>query len=156
MPDDPEKILISACLLGLPCRYDGATARDEARAAAAVRLTELRRAGEIELVGFCPEEAGGLGTPRPPAWIEERDAAAVLAGEARMVTGEGVDVTASFRAGAEAALATCREHGVTRALLKERSPSCGVAATHVAGAPVPGPGITARLLADHGVEVEGC
>lgn len=147
-----EPVLVSACLLGLPCRYDGELARDEVRAAAA---GVLATAGDVELVAFCPEESGGLGTPRPPAWIEEGDAAAVLAGEARMVTDAGVDVTAAFRRGAEAARDLCRARGIRRAVLKERSPSCGVAATHVDGVPVPGPGVTARLLLDDGLDLTG-
>ena len=78
-------------------------------------------------VPFCPEEEGGLGTPRPPAWIESGSAAQVLDGESRVVTEAGADVTGGFVRGAEAALETCQEHGIRRAYLKARSPSCGVA-----------------------------
>jgi uncharacterized protein YbbK (DUF523 family) len=115
---------------------------------------ELAEQGLLVL-SFCPEEAGGLGTPRPPAWIESGGADAVLSGAARVLTESGADVSAGFRAGAEAALLTCRAHGVRRAFLKERSPSCGVRATHVGGALVEGPGVTAALLARHGIEVRG-
>ncbi len=143
-----ERVLVSACLLGRSCRYDGGTNPD-------APLRRLLEAHELEAVPFCPEEEGGLGTPRPPAWIEREGAAAVLEGRSRVLTEDGADVTDAFRAGAEAALAACRATGAKRAFLKERSPSCGVCATHVAGLCVPGRGITAELLARAGIAVEG-
>lgn len=145
---EPLPVLVSACLLGRSCRYDGHHNRD------GVLEEELALRGE-RAVPFCPEEHGGLGTPRPPAWIEARSAEAVLDGRDRVVTDDGRDVTDGFRAGAEGALATCREHGIGRAYLKERSPSCGVAATHVGNELTPGPGVTAALLAREGVETIG-
>ncbi len=141
-------VLVSACLLGRECRYDGRHNRDSALE------RELDEQG-LRAVPFCPEEHGGLGTPRPAAWIEARSAEHVLAGEARVVTDDGRDVTAEFVRGAEGALETCKTHAIRLALLKERSPSCGVAQTHVAGVAVDGPGVTAALLARHGIEVRG-
>ena len=131
-----QPVLVSACLLGAECRYDGAHNHDAA-------LTRLL------------EERGGLGTPRPPAWIESKDADAVLAGEARVVTEGGQDVSAEFLAGAQGALSVCEEVGATRAYLKERSPSCGACSTHVGGELTDGPGVTTALLRSAGVEVEG-
>ncbi len=148
MEPTPRKVLVSACLLGRECRYDGRHNRDQ------VLERELEERGE-EALPCCPEEAGGLGTPRPAAWLSGGDAEAVLDGDARLVTCEGRDVTAAFRAGAEAALAECRAHEIERAYLKERSPSCGVRQTHVDDALVEGPGLTAALLARAGVEVIG-
>jgi uncharacterized protein YbbK (DUF523 family) len=135
-------------LLGKSCRYDGRHNRDgelERRLA-----SEGRRP-----VAFCPEEHGGLGTPRPPAWIEAGGAARVLDGSSRVVTDAGVDATAGFLAGARGALEACRAHGIRRALLKERSPSCGSTHTHVAGELVAGPGVTTELLRRAGIEVVG-
>jgi uncharacterized protein YbbK (DUF523 family) len=143
-----EPVLVSACLLGQECRYDGRSNRD------GELERELASRG-MQAVPFCPEEHGGLGTPRPPASIEERGAAAVIDGEARVVTDAGLDVTGEFVLGAEGALATCRAHGIRRAFLKERSPSCGVCQTHVAGKVVDGPGVTSELLSRHGIEVRG-
>ena len=143
-----EPVLVSACLLGRECRYDGAHNAD------AVLTKELEERGE-RAVPFCPEEHGGLGTPRPAAWIESGDAEAVLAGRARVVTDKGQDVTAHFLDGARGALEACRESGVKRAYLKERSPSCGACSTHVAGALTEGPGVTTALLQSAGIEVEG-
>ncbi len=147
-PPRGEPVLVSACLIGCYCRYDGRTNQDR------VLERELERQG-LRAVPFCPEEHGRLGTPRPPAWIEERDAQAVLEGQARVVTDAGRDVSAAFLAGAEGALEACRAHGIRRAFLKERSPSCGVRQTHAGGRLVDGPGVTAALLARHGIEIAG-
>jgi uncharacterized protein YbbK (DUF523 family) len=143
-----ERVLVSACLLGRSCRYDGSHNRDR------TLESELAARGLVA-VPFCPEEHGGLGTPRDPAWIEAEGAAAVLDGRARVLTEDGRDVTQAFLSGARGALELCRERGLARAFLKERSPSCGVRATHVAGTLSAGPGVTAALLARAGVVVEG-
>jgi len=135
------------------CRYDGCAAKDEARAAFSALLK--KRGGAPELVAFCPEEAGGLDTPRPPAWIEGTSAAAVLLGEGRVVTEAEVDVTAGFVRGAEAARDLAHELGITHAILKQHSPSCGVTSTSIGGARTPGPGLTAQLLLDAGLTLEG-
>ena len=139
-----QPVLVSACLLGRTCRYDGRHNRDGALE------VELAREG-LRAVPFCPEEAGGLGTPRPAAWIESDGAQAVLDGTARVLDENGRDVSAGFLAGAQGALEACRGQRIARAFLKERSPSCGVAATHVAGELRAGPGVTAALLARAGI-----
>lgn len=147
-PGGNELALVSACLLGRSCRYDGSHNRDR------TLESELALRG-LTAVPFCPEEHAGLGTPRDPAWIESGGAAAVLDGSARVVTENGRDVTQAFLSGARGALELCRDRGLARAFLKERSPSCGVRATHVAGELAAGRGITAELLARSGVIVEG-
>jgi uncharacterized protein YbbK (DUF523 family) len=139
-------VLVSACLLGRECRYDGSTNRDR-------ELEKELATRGMRAVPFCPEEHGGLGTPRLPAWIEARSAADVLDGKDRVLTDSGVDVTAQFVKGAEGALEACRLHGIRTAFLKERSPSCGVCKTHVAHGLAEGPGVTAELLARNGIEV---
>lgn len=146
--NEPRPVLVSACLLGRRCRYDGGDNRD------LVLEDRLARRAE-RAVPFCPEEFGGLGTPRPPAWIEAHGAREVLEGRDRLVTDSGEDVTQGFLDGARGALETCRREGITRAYLKERSPSCGVCETHVAGGRVRGPGVTAALLEDSGIEALG-
>ncbi len=146
-PTGTEVVLVSACLLGRHCRYDGDHRRDEALE------RELAAAG-IEPVTFCPEEHGGLGTPRPAAWIAGSDAAAVADGTARVVDEEGRDVTEAFLHGARGALELCRHHGIVRAILKERSPSCGVHRTYVERLPVDGRGVTTELLERYGVRCE--
>ena len=132
-------ILVSHCFLGEPCRYDGQSRLDR-------QIIELHRAGH-NLIPVCPEVLGGLDVPRPPAEIQP---------DGRVLTRDGQDVTAAYRAGAERALAIARENGCTVAILKARSPSCGNgeiyngAFTHTL---TPGWGIAARLLADAGIEV---
>ena len=146
-PYEPRPVLVSACLLGRTCRYDGRhNDSDPLRAALAARNETP--------IPFCPEEAGGLGTPRPPAWIEVESAARVLDGTSRVITDAGVDVTEGFVRGAQGALAACREHGARKAYLKERSPSCGVCNTHVGDTVVEGPGVTSELLRRNGIELE--
>lgn len=133
------RILISACLLGVPCRYDGASKPHPLAAALAERH---------HLVPVCPEQLGGLPTPRPPA--ERRDG--------RVVTKEDRDVTEHYRRGAESALALCRLLGCQAAVLKERSPSCGRGEIYdgtFTGTRVPGDGVTAELLTAHGIAVYG-
>jgi uncharacterized protein YbbK (DUF523 family) len=142
--EDPEMILVSACLLGIACRYDG-------RSYPAAGLRDLGALGR--LLPFCPEVAGGLTTPRPPAEIKGAhaglDGHAVLDGRSRVMGVDGTDVTVHFAAGAEAALALARRMGIRRAILKAGSPSCGagrIAGGAFDGTLVPGDGVTAALL----------
>lgn len=133
------KLLVSACLLGTPCRYDGEAKRNDAVRALAEKF---------ELVPVCPEVMGGLPTPRTPS---ERQGA-------RVVTRDGRDVTAEYRRGAESALEIAQREGVCAALLKERSPSCGSGVIHdgsFIGALTAGDGVTAELLRAHGIAVFG-
>lgn len=144
------KILVSMCLLGHPVRYDGA-----ARRSAHDALARWQRDGRLVLV--CPELAGGLGVPRPPAEIASgASGQRVLAGAARIVDVHGTDLTAQFVCGAQAALALARAHDCRFALLADGSPSCGSRFIHdgnFAGRRHPGAGVTAALLREHGIEV---
>ncbi|WP_037854970.1 DUF523 domain-containing protein [Streptomyces sp. NRRL S-340] len=142
-----EAILVSTCLRGVPCRFDG---RHKASAAA-----EEAVAGR-HVVSFCPGVAGGLATPRRPAELVGGDGHAVLDGTARVVEDTGRDVTEQFVAGARRALAAARHAGCTEALLMPRSPSCGRGTVYdgsFAGEPVPGDGVTAALLERNGITV---
>ena len=141
-------VLVSACLLGRRCRYDGDHNEREAL------LEELAQRGE-RAVPFCPEEEGGMSTPRTPAWIEASSAAGVVDGTDRVIDAEGREVTEAFLQGARAAVAKCREEGIVKAYLKERSPSCGVVSTHVEDVVVEGPGVTAEVLTRSGIETVG-
>ncbi|MEU3017033.1 MULTISPECIES: DUF523 domain-containing protein [unclassified Nocardiopsis] len=145
-----RKVLVSACLMGRRVRFDG-------RAKPVDDATIERWRAEGRLVVHCPEVAGGLPVPRPPAEIEPgADAAAVLAGRATIRTPEGTDVTEHFVSGARAALATARAQGVAVALLKESSPSCGLREVYdgtFTGRRVPGGGVTAHLLRENGIAV---
>ena len=105
---------------------------------------------------LCPDVAGGLPTPRPPAEIPGGQGGAVLDGRLPVLTDDGADVTAAFVAGAEIALRLVQQHGLRVAVLKARSPSCGNTHNydgHFDGTLVAGEGVTAALLKRHGVMV---
>ncbi|MDH3535310.1 MAG: DUF523 domain-containing protein [Gammaproteobacteria bacterium] len=144
-----SKILVSACLLGNPVRYDG-----KAKTLHHARLSRLVEQDRV--IGFCPEVAGGLPIPRDAAEIRGGDGAAVIDGRARVETRNGCDVTAFYVGGARQALALCRQHGIGVAILTESSPSCGSSQVYdgeFARHPVPGSGVTAALLRQHGIAV---
>ena len=134
-----ERLLVSACLLGENCKYSGGNNYEP--------LTEAL--GErFELVPVCPERLGGLTSPREPA---ER------VGE-RVLSRTGEDWTAAFYLGAERTLEIARREGISQAVLKERSPSCGCGAVYdgtFTGTVVPGDGVAAELLKRHGVHIRG-
>lgn len=132
-------ILVSHCLLGEPCRYDGASRLDR-------QVIELHRAGH-QLIPVCPEVLGGLEVPRAPAELQP---------DGRVVDQSGRDVTEAYRSGAEQALTIARESGCTVAVLKARSPSCGCGEVYdgtFTGRLVGGWGVTARLLQEAGLSV---
>ena len=134
-----EPILVSACLVGEPCRYDGRSKPCE---------TVQKLAERYLLVPVCPECLGGLPIPREPSEI---------VGD-RVLNRNGVDVTDRYRSGAEKALIIARANGCRIAVLKEKSPSCGKGTVHNGkfdGGLVPGNGVTAALLEANGVRVVG-
>lgn len=139
-------VLVSACLMGVACRYDGRSKLVEGLAADAAGAT---------LVPVCPEELGQLATPRAKAELRGGDGHAVLDGRARVVDERGCDVTDAFLAGAARTASIARAVGATAAWLTERSPSCGVTATHADGRVIGGPGATAAALLRLGLEVTG-
>lgn len=145
-----ERILVSACLIGWPVRYDGA--------AKTLHSPILARwAEEGRLVPICPETAAGLPTPRPAAEIAPGiDAAAVVAGGGGIVDARGEDHSAAFREGARIAVATARVRGCRFALMTEGSPSCGVDLVgdgSFSGRRRAGEGVVTRALRDAGIEV---
>lgn len=145
-----QYVLVSACLLGKPVRYDG-------RAAPAHHAVLSRWLASGRVVSVCPEVAGGLPIPRPPAEIEPgADAAAVLAGRARVTVASGGDATLPFVNGAHEALAAARKQGIRIAVLKEGSPSCGSGYVYdgsFSGVKQPGVGVTTQLLTGAGLRV---
>lgn len=146
---ETNDILVSACLLGEPVRYDG-TSNEINREI----LEDWRANGRV--VPFCPEVAGGLGTPRPAAEIVGGTGQEVLGGEATVETEEGTDVTDEFLAGARRTLAAAREADVRCAILKSKSPSCGSETIYdgtFSGSRRGGRGVTAALLERHDIPV---
>ena len=129
-------MLISACLLGRACRYDG---KDKNK-------IDLSRLEGHSLIPVCPEVDGGLGIPRPPA---ERVSSYII-------NKEGKDVTAEYTKGAEIALRTAIENNCKIAILKAKSPSCGKGKIYdgtFTKTLIDGNGVTAELLQKNGITV---
>ena len=130
-------ILVSSCLLGCACRYKGDDCKNE-------RILALAK--EHVLLGVCPEQRGGLETPRAPSEI---------VGD-KVMSNAGRDVTAEYRKGAEAALYLAQLNRADFAILKAKSPSCGKGLIYdgtFSGSKVPGNGVTAALLLENGIPV---
>ena len=142
-----KKVLISACLSGVKCRHNGRDSKSE---------EAMERFKEEELVPVCPEQLGGLSTPRPPAEIVGGDGADVLDGCASVITVDGEDKTSEFLGGAHQTLEIATSHNATHAVLKSNSPSCGCGQIYdgsFTSKLSKGDGVTAALLRRHGIHV---
>lgn len=140
-------ILVSACLMGRNCRYDGGNAKN-------LKLIELLKDKDISLI--CPEVEGGLSTPRSPAEIINGDGCDVLQKQAQVLNKDGEDVTDSFIRGCQKALTGIDFTEVGFAVLKSRSPSCGVNNIYSGkfnGELKKGSGVTAAFLKNKGIAV---
>ncbi len=156
MSKKAEKVIVSSCLLGRPTRYDGGHSKNDDL------ISKL--AGKV-VIAVCPEELGGLGTPRPAAEIKgsgdggsiigNTDGASVLDGKARVMNVNSKDTTESFIKGAEETLRIARENLATRAYLKEKSPSCGVTVIKKGNKDCEGSGVTTALLRLNNIETIG-
>lgn len=132
-----KKIICSACLLGIACRYDGKSKPDR-------KVLNLSKK-EI-LIPVCPEQLGGLTTPREPA--EQRNG--------KVITASGKDITKYFQKGAKEVLKIAKIFGAKEAILKQRSPSCGNGKIYdgtFSKQIIRGDGVTARLLKKNGIKV---
>lgn len=132
-------VLISACLMGMECRYDGSGYYAE-------ELNELKK--RSHLIPICPEIYGGLQTPRDPAEIQKD----------RVITSADEDVTAAYQRGAQEILKLARFYNCSYAILKERSPSCGFGKIYdgtFSGRLIEGNGLTADLLSKEGICIIG-
>ncbi len=131
-----KTILVSACLLGVPCRYDG-------NKKPCPKVMDL--GNQYHLIPICPEVLGGLPTPRPPAEFDG----------IKVKRQDGTDVTTAFQKGAQDALAICKENRCAFAILKEKSPSCGKMSYDgtFSHRLEPKAGVTAALLMQHGLPV---
>lgn len=141
-------ILVSACLWGRNTRYDG-------RNSFSPELKE-RLEGQ-PVLALCPELAGGLGVPRPPArFVDARpgcEGQDLLAGRARLVDSQGRDVSAAFIEGARVVLDQVLAAGVTACYLKDRSPSCAYDPARRNPAGGPAMGVLSALLLDYGLDL---
>lgn len=138
--------IISACLCGVNCKYNGNNNINE-------RCLKLFKEGKAVLV--CPEQLGGLSTPRNPVELDNV-ASEIIEGNGRAINNKGEDVTKPFLNGAYETLKIAKELGATKAILKEGSPSCGANFVYdgtFTGNKIKGKGITAQLLENAGITV---
>ena len=135
-------IMVSGCLLGIRWRYDGTQSASHG-------ITDFASSGNI--IPFCPEQLGGLPTPRHPAKIVGGDGRDVLSGEATVINSLGEDVTLAYKEGAEQALRIARLVGSSIVLLRERSPSCGLSTPYCEKSSLSGMGVTAALFRRSGI-----
>lgn len=129
-----KKCIVSACLAGLCTRYDGKCKPDNMC---------LQQLNHTHWIPVCPEQLGGLATPRTAADLTGGDGHDVLGGRARVMDKNGFDVSSQFIHGARQVLAIAQAQKIEHAVLKSRSPSCGL------GNPI---GVTAALLLQHGIQ----
>lgn len=140
-------ILVSACLAGINCKYNGKNNYMERYA----KMLESK-----EALPVCPEQLGGCPTPRPPAEIQDGDGAGVLDGKCSVIRKTGEDATREFIKGAEETLRLAKAVGADTAILKARSPSCGCGTIYdgtFSGQLKSGNGVTAELLIRNGIKV---
>lgn len=140
-----EKILVSACLMGLKCRYDGKDAFDPG-------IKEIGK--KFVLVPVCPEVMGGLTIPRNEATIVSGDGGNVWESGNYVMSKGGVDVTTLFKKGAEVTLQFAKYTNIRNIILKENSPSCGVFFTNSDFERVEGMGVTSSLLKKNGIIID--
>lgn len=139
------KVLVSACLIGVRCRYDGRSS---------IHTPLLEKLEGSTIIPLCPEQLGGLPTPREEAMIVSGTALDVLAGKARVHTKSGKDVTKNFLKGAKKSYQMARTMGIKRAYLKNGSPSCGVTKIYSKdGRLIEGNGVTSAFLSMKGMKL---
>lgn len=134
-----KKILVSACLLGIDCKYNGKNNKND-------KVIELLKTHDM--IPVCPEIMGGLTTPRTPSEIHEDE----------VITKDGKNVTKQYQKGAQETLKIAKLYNCKTAILKGKSPSCGCGKIYdgtFTGTLIDGDGITARLLKEHGIKITG-
>ncbi len=142
-------VLVSACMLGVNCRYDGGNVRDE-------KLITIIEKENVVPIPVCPEQLGGLPTPRKKCEIVGGDGFDVLEGNARVVSEDGVDLTEHFLKGAEEVLKIAKIVKADLAVMRDGSPSCGCGRIYdgsFSGKKVEGYGVTSALLIRNGFRV---
>ena len=142
-----EKILISACLSGVNCKYNGINKRN-------LKVEKIIQ--ENDTIMICPEIMAGLGTPRPPAEITKGTGADVLNKKAKVLDKNGNDYTEKFIVGAKKALNVAKTLNIKKAILKSKSPSCGFGKTYdgtFSNKLIEGNGVTAEILSKNGIKI---
>lgn len=143
-------IIVSACLLGENCKYNGKNNKNQ-------KIIDYLK--DKEYVTVCPEQLGGLSTPRDPSEIitdNKNDGKAVLSRNTKILSNKGIDVSENFIMGAIKTLQIAKENNATSAILKESSPSCGYTYIYdgtFSGKKINGMGVTASLLYKNNIEI---
>ena len=139
-------ILVSSCLLGLMTRYDGSDQRSQ-------DVLSFLEAQRLTPIPVCPEQLGGLATPRLKCWLCGGDGHAILDGKARVEDERGTDQSEAFLHGARQILQIAELTGCRAAVLQQRSPSCGTRTVYINGHLMSGMGVTAALLERSGIQL---
>ena len=138
--------IISACLMGFNCRYNSKSK--------ICKYLDIYLKKHT-LIPLCPEQLGGLPTPREKAEIEYGDGFYVINGKSKVLTKSGIDVTDNFIKGANEVLSFVKNHGIKLAYFQDKSPSCGVNKIYTNGILTNGVGVTTALLLENSIEVLG-
>ena len=140
-------ILVSACLLGINCKYNGDNNKND-------EVVEYLR--DKQFIIICPEQLGGMSTPREPSEIVRLDGEAVIKGQTSVINNKRLDVTRKFKQGAQESLKIAQIYNCKEAILKEGSPSCGSNYIYdgtFSGKKIDGVGVTTALLRNNGIKV---
>lgn len=139
-------VLVSACLLGLNTRYSAKTKK-------CTEVVHFLANNNMLPIPCCPEQLGGLATPRPSCSFTHGDGNAVLNGCSSLINTEGEDKTEQFILGSQQSLEIAKITQCTLAIFKERSPSCGVHSVYQGTQCISGQGVTTALLSHHGIHI---
>ena len=140
-------ILVSACLLGINCKYNGDNNKND-------EVVGYLR--DKQFIIICPEQLGGMSTPREPSEIVRLDGEAVIKGQTSVINNKRLDVTRKFKQGAQESLKIAQIYNCKEAILKEGSPSCGSNYIYdgtFSGKKIDGVGVTTALLRNNGIKV---
>lgn len=138
------KYLVSACLAGEKCRYDGRSLKDK-------KIVQLVRKGLA--IPVCPEKLGGLPIPRPKAEIEKGDGKDVVSKKSKVITQEGADITSQMIKGAKKTLRIAQTYRIKKAFMKNKSPSCSCGKIYRKGRLIKGEGVTVALLKEKNIKI---
>ncbi len=136
--------LVSACLAGEECRYDGKSSKDK-------KVAQLVKKGLA--IPVCPEKLGGLSIPRSKAEIEKGNGKDIISKKSKVITEEGVDITSQMIKGAREALSIAQRYRIKKAFMKNKSPSCGCGRIYRKGKLIKGDGVTVALLKKKDIKI---
>ncbi len=139
-------VLVSSCLLGICSRYDGQHKADQ-------NIINYIEENDLLAIPVCPEQLGGMTTPRPKSWFIKGDGDKVLMNEGCLHNERGEDVTIHFLSGARETLKIAKLCNARTAILQQRSPSCGYGNIYLKTDIIHGNGVTAALLRSHGIAI---